>query len=124
MILNQPTNTFKGKVSNVDSKNIDRMSVTYRSVVEDIPLNQMKCNAIDYINNVRVTISLLANALTFGHPFETISSRCYRNTKITGNHLPEKFMNTVFFNKNHCKESNHNCKIRAEDVIKLLSKVN
>lgn len=62
------------------------------------------------IKQILIALDQLANTLAGGYADETISSRCYRNTKLKDS--PKNrwvffytLINTLFCNKNHCKES-------------------
>lgn len=62
------------------------------------------------IKQILIALDQLANTLGGGYADETISSRCYRNTKLKDS--PKKrwvffyaLINALFFDKNHCKEA-------------------
>ncbi len=61
-----------------------------------------------YIKRVAIAFDQLLNTIGGGQPDETISAKIYRksiNPGTDGWKFAEKVVNTIFFDKNHCKDS-------------------
>lgn len=59
-----------------------------------------------YFHNLCVSLDQLANTILGGYPDETLSSRSYRcHTVSTFWTCMMYVINTLFLNKNHCKEA-------------------
>jgi hypothetical protein len=56
-----------------------------------------------------IAIDQLANTLVGGMADETISARAHRNEWT----VLERFINTIFFDKNHCRDAYNSEKLRA-----------
>lgn len=62
----------------------------------------------DYCFNVAVALDQLVNTLIGGHPDETMSSRCYRNSqKYWYAKAAQRFLDFIFspWGSDHCKQA-------------------
>jgi hypothetical protein len=61
-----------------------------------------------YIKNVLIGLDQFLNSCLGGKPDETISAKLYRKSITTGKwywKYSEKFVNAIFFDKDHCYQS-------------------
>lgn len=61
-----------------------------------------------YIKNVLIGLDQFLNSCLCGKPDETISAKLYRKSITTGKwywKYSEKFVNAIFFDKDHCYQS-------------------
>lgn len=60
----------------------------------------------NYVTNVGIGIDMTLNAFLGGSPWETLSSRAWRNRDHKYWHWCYRFINGIFFlQENHCKQS-------------------